>query len=202
MRIAEPRFWRVIGLAPVLLAALSELVQWLGSRESPPPPGPTPCAVIVLGAPSNDDGSPSRLQRLRVDAGIGAAIEHHCGVIVFSGGAAHNAFAEADAMAELATARLAPLGIRIERERQSTNTWENIRYSLPLTTGHSPVFLASEGLHARRGRRYLCRQQPSACAATFLAPTGRPWWMLPYRLLGTLHELRAWVRDSLNEQWK
>ncbi|MGE3176952.1 MAG: YdcF family protein [Vicinamibacterales bacterium] len=153
---------------------------------------PQPCAVLALGFPSHRDGSPSAVQRLRMAAALRGAAEHQCDLIVVSGGAAHRAIVEADVMAALADGS----GIRVARERAARNTWENVGHSLPLLEGHRTIFVASEGLHARRAIRYVCEQRPARCGDTDVVPTDRPWSMLPYRTGSAFYELAAWVRDA------
>ena len=188
------RGWTVAVAGLAALTGASELAQWAASATPQPPSGD--CAVLVLGYPSASDGSPTPLQKARVDAGVQAVRKHRCDLIVFTGGAAHNAHRESDAMAALAAPSLAGSPVRIARESAARNTWENVRYSLPLLQGHARIFIASEGLHARRARRYLCRQLPAMCESTFVAASARPWRMLPYRLVSSLYELQAWIRDS------
>ena len=85
-------------------------------------------ALIVLGSPANPDGSVSPEQRTRVTE---AVREYAAGVaprMILSGGAAHNAFVEADVMAQLAEHEGVPASAIVE-ERQAQNTVQNIFYS-------------------------------------------------------------------------
>ena len=85
----------------------------------------------------------------------------------------------------------------IVRERNATSTWENVAFSLPHLADRDAIFVASEGLHARRGVRYLCRQRPDLCARTRpiadYAPLERPWW----KAGAALYELWSWLRDRM-----
>lgn len=45
-------------------------------------------------------------------------------------------------------------------ETRAQNTWQNVEYSLPFLEGFAQLFVASDTLHAVRGRRYLCRERP------------------------------------------
>lgn len=85
-------------------------------------------ALIVLGCPTDPDGSPSVEQRERV---MEAVREFKKGVsnhIIMTGAAAHNRFVEADSMARLAEANGVPATALVE-ESQAQNTVENIYYS-------------------------------------------------------------------------
>ena len=85
-------------------------------------------AIIVLGTPSNPDGSPSPEQRSRVLEGVR---ELHAGIaprLIMTGGRAHNQFVEAHTMVELARAEGVPPTALVE-EGQAQNTVQNIFYS-------------------------------------------------------------------------
>lgn len=92
-------------------------------------------ALIVLGYPALGDGSPSPEQRERVLEGVR---EYKAGVaprIIFTGGAAHNAFTESHVMAMLARSQGVPPAAVIE-ESQAQNTIQNIYYSAQILRGH------------------------------------------------------------------
>ena len=153
--------------------------------------------MLVLGSPAQADGGASEEQRLRVEAGVRGAGDNGCDLLVVSGGAVANQHKEADVMAALAAKADTTRRLIIERETEAANTWENIRRSLPLLRGRARMLIASDALHAQRGRRYLCKQQPALCGSTGVVSTRRPWWRVPYRLGSSVYELRAWIRDSL-----
>ena len=84
--------------------------------------------LIVLGTPSQPDGSPSPEQRERVMEGVR---EFQKGVgrhIIMTGGPAHNHFVEAHTMALLAIANGVPASVIVE-EGQAQDTIQNIYYS-------------------------------------------------------------------------
>ena len=84
--------------------------------------------IIVLGCPTKADGSPTPQQRERVLEGVR---EYERGVsshIIMTGGAAHNHFVEAHAMALLAEANGVPASAIVE-EDQARDTIQNIYYS-------------------------------------------------------------------------
>ncbi len=108
-------------------------------------------ALIVLGSPTNPDGSASPEERTRVAA---AAQEYRTGaapVVIVSGGAAHNQFVEADAMAQLAQEDGVPAQAVIE-ETQARNTIENIWFSTAIVRGQggSSVEVVSSPSHLPR----------------------------------------------------
>jgi uncharacterized SAM-binding protein YcdF (DUF218 family) len=184
----------VAGIAALALGA--EAVFWLGSTLAVQPAVAGRCAVLVLGYPSRADGSPDPTQRVRVAAGVGAWRRNHCERIVISGGAAHNASVEAEVMAQLAREAGVPAA-QIATEDRAQNTWQNVEFSLPFLDGFEHLFVASDTLHAYRGKRYLCRQRPAWCGRVAVAPAyepfARPWW----KIGAVLYELHAWVRDRL-----
>jgi uncharacterized SAM-binding protein YcdF (DUF218 family) len=92
-------------------------------------------ALIVLGYPSNADGTPSPEQRERVLEGVR---EYKAGVapyLILSGAAAHNQYIEADVMAQLARSQGVPASAILE-DVQAQNTIQNIYYSATIMHDH------------------------------------------------------------------
>ncbi|HEY6376282.1 MAG TPA: YdcF family protein, partial [Edaphobacter sp.] len=91
--------------------------------------------IVVLGTPSQADGTPSPEQRERVLEGVR---EYKAGVaphIIMTGGPAHNHFVEAHTMAQLAATQGIPASDILE-EPQALNTIQNIYYSAQLMHQH------------------------------------------------------------------
>jgi uncharacterized SAM-binding protein YcdF (DUF218 family) len=91
--------------------------------------------IIVLGYPSNADGTPSPEQRERVLEGVR---EYKAGVaprLILSGAAAHNTYIESHVMALLAIAQGVPAADILE-EPQALNTIQNIYYSAQIMHQH------------------------------------------------------------------
>jgi uncharacterized SAM-binding protein YcdF (DUF218 family) len=91
--------------------------------------------LIVLGNPAEADGTPSPEQRERTLEGVQ---EYKAGVaphLIFTGGAAHNRFVEADVMKTLAVAQGVPVS-DITVEDQAQNTIQNIYYSAQIMEAH------------------------------------------------------------------
>ncbi|MDR3723645.1 MAG: YdcF family protein [Terracidiphilus sp.] len=115
-------------------------------------------ALIVLGTPTNDDGNPTPLQLAKVNE---AVREYERGVashIVFTGGAAHNRFVEADGMASTAEAQGVPASV-IVREDQATDTIQNACYSVRLmkTRGWNSAEIISTSGHLPRAALIFSR---------------------------------------------
>jgi len=179
-------------LGSIAAIALGSALAFRLATKAPsaPPPG-RDCAVLVLGYPSRGDGSPDPVQRRRIAAGVATLRAFQCATLVLSGGAAHNAFVEADAMAAVAR----ELGVgddHIALERRARDTWENVAFSLPLLEDRGALYVVSEALHARRGVRYLCRQRPDLCARAQPVAAPAPLWWKP---LAAAYELWEWMRD-------
>lgn len=152
--------------------------------------------MLVLGYPSREDGTPSPIQRLRVATGVDAMRRHACERIVVSGGAVHTGPVEAETMAALAhSAGVADAAIVVEDRARTT--WENVSLSLPLLPAGDVVLVASDAIHARRGRRYLCEQAPARCDRVFTAPGWDPFGHLGWTLGSALYEAHARIRDAL-----
>jgi uncharacterized SAM-binding protein YcdF (DUF218 family) len=92
-------------------------------------------AIIVLGYPADGDGNPTPEQLSRVSE---AVREYERGVaprLLFTGGAAHNKFVEADVMAAAAAAQgIPPSAIFVET--RATDTIQNACYSVRIMQAH------------------------------------------------------------------
>jgi uncharacterized SAM-binding protein YcdF (DUF218 family) len=112
--------------------------------------------ILVLGTPSNPDGSPSPEQRERVLAGVR---EWHNGIaprIVMSGGAAHNSWVEAHSMAQFAVRQGVPADDVIEEPR-AQNTIQNVYYTVAIMQAHGwhSADVVSSWSHLPRAARIL-----------------------------------------------
>jgi uncharacterized SAM-binding protein YcdF (DUF218 family) len=187
---------RLCILLPILTIACSELADWIACNVATHPPNGKSCVVLVLGYPSHSDGTPDRVQQVRVATGIRAYRHYNCDRLVFSGAAVKNQIVEAQTMAQLARGS----GIqsdRISLETQARTTWENIKFSIPSLAKSDRILMASDSLHAQRGRRYLCKQRPDLCARTFVAVEYRPFERSGWKIVSACYELFAWGRDSI-----
>jgi len=92
-------------------------------------------AIIVLGAPADDDGNPTPIQLARVTE---AVHEYERGVaprLILTGGAAHNRFVEAFVMAQTAHAQGIPLSA-IVVEPEAKDTIQNACYAVRIMKAH------------------------------------------------------------------
>jgi uncharacterized SAM-binding protein YcdF (DUF218 family) len=182
----------------LLLSAIvcSELADWIACNLATNPASGKSCVVLVLGYPSNSDGTASQVQEMRVAAGVQAYRTSNCDRIVFSGAAVKNQIVEAQTMAQLARKSGIPVNT-IDVETQARTTWENIKFSIPSLAKSDRILIASDSLHAQRGRRYLCKQRPDLCDRTFVGVKyrhlDRSWW----KIGSSCYELFAWGRDLL-----
>jgi uncharacterized SAM-binding protein YcdF (DUF218 family) len=107
--------------------------------------------ILVLGTSADDDGNPTPEQLARVTE---AVREYERGVaprIVFTGGAAHNEFVEADVMARAAAAQgIPPSAIFVESKAQ--DTIQNACFSAHLMGNHGwrSAEVVSSGFHLPR----------------------------------------------------
>ena len=92
--------------------------------------------LIVLGNPTNPDGSPGPEQRERVLEAVREYNAHVAPNVIFSGTSAHTAFIEAHTMAQLALAQGIPASAIIEEPR-ARNTIQNLIYSSELMHEHN-----------------------------------------------------------------
>lgn len=190
------RWLRVAMILTILTICCSELADWVACNIATNSSPGKSCGVLVLGYPSYSDGTASPVQQMRVATGVQAFRNSKCDRIVFSGAAVENQIVEAQTMAQIARG----LGVSpdvIVLETHAQNTWENIKFSIPSFEKYSRILIASDSLHAQRGRRYLCKQRPHLCERTFVVGSYRPferWW---WKIASGCHELFAWGRDLI-----
>ena len=91
--------------------------------------------LIVLGCPTEPDGSPTPEQRERVMEGVREFKKGIGNHLIMTGAAAHNRFVEAHAMAMLAEANGVPASAVFE-EDQAHDTIQNIYYSDKIMEAH------------------------------------------------------------------
>jgi hypothetical protein len=95
-------------------------------------------AIIVLGCPNNDDGTPSSCQTKRADIAVALEAAGYGNRYIPSGAAVHNAYVEADTLTSLLEARGVDAS-RIFPDRQANHTDENIYYSTKIMEAHGWV---------------------------------------------------------------
>ncbi len=184
----------VVSVVFVTLLLFTETAYWLGYRLSQGTGGTGSCAVLVLGYPTQDDGSYHPIQRLRVETGVAVYQANRCTRMVLSGAAVQNTYVEARSMAEIAHTLGAP-DHNLVIETQARTTWENLKYSLSYLNKYERIFIVSDSLHVHRGKHYACRQNPLICPKVFAIgynpPVALLWWKIP----AAIHEFFAWIRD-------
>lgn len=190
-----------IRLGAALIAA-SETAHLLSSKLAygRPRTGPdTTEAMIVLGCPTNLDGSLSRAQRWRVDIAA-RTVNPRTRVVVFTGTTAKTGVSEASAMAAYARTQGIPDDI-IVLEEEALSTWENLKYSTPLVQQHDVLRLVSDPMHAWRARQFLTRQNPQLAAKLAPAYDFRPleagYWKLHTMFYELVVRYREWSNPRL-----
>lgn len=116
--------------------------------------------IIILGCPATAGGKPSPTMRSRMAAALEAYREKHAPELICSGGRAHNAYSEADVMADLAETSGIPAA-HVHRETKSTNTYENIANSVQMMkeNGWQSALIVTSPWHLRRAG-YLAENYP------------------------------------------
>lgn len=152
-----------IGAAGVL--AWSEAVHLRASRRGFGPgggrgPAPRSEAVVVLGF-RNPGPRANAVNRYRVRVGLRSRDPRaDRSVLILCGGAVGGRVPEAELLARYARER--GYAGRILLDTESRSTWENIRNALPLLADvdADAIVIASNAVHAEKGRRYLTLQRP------------------------------------------
>ncbi|WP_025156554.1 YdcF family protein [Leifsonia aquatica] len=150
-----------IGAAGVLV--WSEAVHRRASRRGFGPgggrgPAPRSEAVVVLGF-RNRGPRANAVNRYRVRVGLRSRDPRaDRSVLILCGGAVGGPVYEAELLARYARER--GYAGRILLDTESRSTWENIRNALPLLADADAIVIASNAVHAEKGRRYLTLQRP------------------------------------------
>jgi uncharacterized SAM-binding protein YcdF (DUF218 family) len=150
-----------------------------------PPSAKAKCAVVVLGALVEHDGTPSATVQRRVERAVALFHGGSGDFLVPTGGVRGGRPAEAEVMAVLAAGMGVP-GHKILIESRARNTRENARYSLDLlgSLNVGRVIVVSDAWHLPRALMLFRR------AAGALAVEGRAagvraghlgWWMAAVR---------------------
>ncbi|AHH17381.1 hypothetical protein NONO_c25890 [Nocardia nova SH22a] len=150
--------------------------------------------VVVLGYPAASDGGTTALQRWRCRIGARSLRPDRDGLLVFTGGAVHGPWVEAEVMAAYARDRLGVPADRIRIEPHAESTWQNIEFTTPLLENADRIIIASDPMHAARARRYLRVQRPDLAERLTAADDYRPferWWL---KIPTAAHELAAIAR--------
>ena len=92
-------------------------------------------AILVLGTPTLDDGTPSPEQRERTEEAVREFKAGVAPVLIMTGGAAHNHFVEAEAMKRLALTEGVPAE-DVFVEGQAQDTIQNLYYSDRILEAH------------------------------------------------------------------
>ena len=146
-------------LTLVLLVVAANLILY---HYFPAPPKPQSDRVydvaIVLGSPTEENGSLSRVQKTRMDAAITLYKEKRVRCILISGGSVRNTYTEADIMAAYAIRCSIPSAALL-LERQAKNTYENLLYAKTLCDAHAwkHVIVVTSCFHVRRAS-YMVRK--------------------------------------------
>jgi uncharacterized SAM-binding protein YcdF (DUF218 family) len=185
----------VSSVAVVLAGA--ELLHWRASRAGAAngAPASDSYAIVVLGFPSRRDGRLHPIQRWRTEIGVRSLSSVEKGFVVFTGGSSRGRISEAEAMAAYAVHRGVPAE-RIGLETRSRSTWENVRFALPMIESYDWIAIASDPMHAARGRRYALQQRPDLAGRLVLAENYRfaeRWWL---KVPTAAYELRFWRRPK------
>jgi uncharacterized SAM-binding protein YcdF (DUF218 family) len=116
--------------------------------------------LIVLGCPTNPDGSPTPEQRERVMEGVREFKKGVSDHIIMTGAAAHNKFVEAHAMALLAESNGVPESAVVE-EGQAHDTIQNLYYcdKIMEKNGWRTTEVISSPYHLPRTALILSRYQ-------------------------------------------
>lgn len=183
-------YWRVVKM--VLLALLvigTVLALWLSvlmaRAAARPVRDGVNYTVVVLGCQTKD-GKPSQMLARRLDSALAYLREHPKSAVVVSGGGEDDGDNEAAVMARY----LEHQGIehsRIYQEASSSNTEENLAFSMRLIQEHGlprDLAIASDGFHILRGFVYAKKSGAGELSALASATPG---FLLP------VYWVREWM---------
>jgi uncharacterized SAM-binding protein YcdF (DUF218 family) len=161
----------------LVIAGISCVIAWRAWLCGPPEAGRQ--TVIVLGARVYSNG-PSRMLRYRLDKALDYLEHNPEAVCIVTGGqGSDEPRTEASAMAEYLTDQGIPAN-RILLEEASTNTDENIRFSLPLIpAGSEGVVIVTNDFHQLRASMIAGSHGLNTASLSCFTPPGLlpAYWM-------------------------
>lgn len=115
-------------------------------------------AIIILGFPASEDGTPSPIMRERVIKAAELFKNRRAGHIICSGGSVYNKYTEAEVMAGYARSLGIPESCMI-KEDKSRNTFENIKNSAEImrNRGWTSAMIVTSPWHLRRSYHFCLR---------------------------------------------
>lgn len=132
------RNWRRIGILSAI-GVVSALICWAALARAFTRRSNTNLArfdaIIVLGHPADSDGNPTPLQQATVTEAVHEYMRGTASRIIFTGGAAHNQFVEAEVMARVAESEGIPVSA-IFVEPRAQDTIQNACYSERIMREH------------------------------------------------------------------
>lgn len=153
--------------------------------------------LIVLGDPADPDGNPTATEQARVTE---AVQEYERGVaprMIFTGGAVHNRFVEAQVMARTAEAQGIPASVILE-DREARNTIENACDSVRIMRSHgwTSAEVISSASHLPRAAMIFSRLPVEWRVHSVSEPVGgRPAVKTILEIVKTVHYL-VWSRQT------
>ena len=111
---------------------------------------------IILGSPSNRDGSSTRTQRSRMDRAIALYKAHKVTKLIISGGSVKNKYSEAETMMHYALQQ-GVLKKDIHLEMQAKNSYENLYYAKKICDElhYESVLVVTSRYHVRRSAFFV-----------------------------------------------
>lgn len=175
-RLFRRCLWSLTALALTAAGLLTVLMAHAAYAN--PPPADQPSTVVVLGCLIRGD-QPSLMLRRRLDRALELLEENSQAVCILSGGqGAGEDYTEAWVMEKY----LLGQGVepdRLFREERSTNTAENLRFSVQIQREQGlpgRLVIATDGFHQLRAV-LLARRE--GCSQVYSLSSGTPWGLLP-----------------------
>jgi uncharacterized SAM-binding protein YcdF (DUF218 family) len=146
---------RYLATSFVALAVVALALRRLALGYVPPAQRLRPAdVIIVLGHPANLDGSPSSAMQEQVSLAAALYRDGLAPALLFTGGAVHNEYVEAQVMAGLAVAQGVPAAAMVT-ETHARDTFENARYCRQIMQrlGWRDAIVVTTPYHVRRASR-------------------------------------------------
>lgn len=133
--------------------------------------------ILVCGYPTNEDGTLSHILKSRIDKAIELYKNHQSAYMIVSGGAIHNQFSEAKAMAEYAiTQGISKSCIIIENQAKST--YHNMLYCKEMMERNHfmSCYIVTNSWHIMKAEYYAKKFQLDYQMVKASRPQGMSWF--------------------------
>lgn len=153
--------------------------------------------IVVLGYPAQIDGEPSSTMKIRVEKAVELFQNGYAKTLIMTGSSAKNQFIEAEVMANYAYNSLGIPMNAIIQEPNSTDTFENAKYSVDIMRQHewNSAIVVTTPYHTRRAFILFSNLGINVSVISSDFPAGMEWF---HHIENIIYEYIAFTWFKIN----